>query len=122
MRPICCRAFDSSPASPRTFDSFEPFWMNQIVARIKSENWRNSDCQFSITEPPKSVEVTYDHQETGEPPCSALTALYLFLPANDWPTSVIAKIARKKRESPFSRTYRLIQAARSTYTPRRRSR
>ena len=80
---------------------------------MKSENWRNSDCQFSITEPPKSVEVTYDHQETGESPCSAWTALYAFRPANDMPTSESAKMPKKKSESPFSRTNRLIRAGRS---------
>ena len=100
MRPICCCAFDSSPASSSSFDSFDPFWTSQIVARMKSENWRNSDCQFSITAPPKSVEVTYDHQETGAPPCSAWTALYAFRPANDCPTSVSAKMREEEEREP----------------------
>jgi hypothetical protein len=30
-------------------DSGEPFWMNQTVSRMKSVNWRYSDCQFSVT-------------------------------------------------------------------------
>jgi hypothetical protein len=53
-----CFCFDSSPTSSSGFDSFDPFWTSQIVARMKSVNWRNSDCQFSSTLPPKSGEKT----------------------------------------------------------------
>ena len=61
--PSFCFSSDSRPTSSGRFDSLEPRWTSQIVARMKSENWRNSDCQFSITDPPKSVEVTYDPSE-----------------------------------------------------------
>src|SRR5215210_1216500 len=47
----------SSPASFNAFDSVEPFWTSQTVTRMKRVNWRNSDCQFSITLPPKSEET-----------------------------------------------------------------
>ena len=43
---ICCSSL-SPPSSPGCLDSVEPFWMNQTVSRMKSVNWRYSDCQFS---------------------------------------------------------------------------
>ena len=100
--PTCCCSSLSNPASPSAFDSFEPFWTSQIVAAMKSENCRNSDCQFSITAPPKLGESTYCHQERVCSPCAACSALKLCWPANDWPTSVARKIVAKKSESPFS--------------------
>ena len=79
---------------------------------MKSENWRNSDCQFSITAPPKSGEMTYDHHETG------LAVLGLVgvvrVPARErLADERDAKMPKKKSESPFSRTNRLIPAGRS---------
>jgi hypothetical protein len=47
--PISCLWSDSSPMSSGFFDSFEPRWTSQTVAMMKTVNWRNSDCQFSIT-------------------------------------------------------------------------
>jgi hypothetical protein len=61
-----------------------PFWRNQMVAPMKSANWRNSDCQFSMTLPQKWAEVTYVHHDTDVPPCVVCSALYVFCPANDY--------------------------------------
>ncbi|HET8592586.1 MAG TPA: hypothetical protein VFL56_02900, partial [Solirubrobacterales bacterium] len=38
----------SRPCLPGSFDSGEPRSTSQIVASMKSMNWRYSDCQFSI--------------------------------------------------------------------------
>ena len=76
-RPTFCCSSLSTPSSPSRDDSAEPFCTNQTVAAMKRENWRNSDCQFSITAPPKLGEVTYAHQESASPPratCSAFSA------------------------------------------------
>ena len=55
---------------------------------MKSVNWRNSDCQFSITAPPKPErEDVVDHHETGVPPCAISSALCARWPTNDWPAS-----------------------------------
>src|SRR5687767_9183109 len=54
----CCFWSDSRPASSSRLDSFEPFWTSQTVARMKVVNWRNSDCQFSITAWPNADDVT----------------------------------------------------------------
>ena len=50
-----------------------------MVAAMKSVNWRNSDCQFSMTEPQKCVERTYSHQEADGSPCCALVGVVLVL-------------------------------------------
>ena len=57
-RPTRCSSSVSSPASASRFDSFDPFWTSQIVAPMNRENCRNSDCQFSITAPQYSGELT----------------------------------------------------------------
>ena len=56
--PTFCRWSDSPPALSSSFDSGEPRWSSQTVSRMKSVNWRYSDCQFSITALPKSDETT----------------------------------------------------------------
>ena len=56
--PTFCDWSDSRPALSSGFDSGEPRCTSQTVSRMKSVNWRYSDCQFSITALPKSDERT----------------------------------------------------------------
>ena len=63
--PIFCCSSDSCPASSGFFDSVDPRWISQIVARMKSVNWRYSDCQFSITSTQKTDEATYRPSVSG---------------------------------------------------------
>jgi hypothetical protein len=49
---------EDGPSSPSSFDSVEPFWTSQMVARMNRENCRYSDCQFSITEFQKAELTT----------------------------------------------------------------
>jgi hypothetical protein len=49
---------------------------SQIVARMNSENWRYSDCQFSSIATPKLDETMNRPKEIGSPSCATRTSLY----------------------------------------------
>src|SRR3954454_2561138 len=109
-RPICCVRSSSVPISSSLEDSFDPFCTSQIVAPMNSENWRNSDCQFSISAPAKDGEITYDHHEIASAPCSARSAFSACWPATDCAPTVPTNSARKKSDSPLSRANRFTAA------------
>jgi hypothetical protein len=47
--PMRCSLSDSTPALCSSFDSGEPRWTSQTVAKRNRKNCRYSDCQFSAT-------------------------------------------------------------------------
>src|SRR6478752_5043858 len=105
-RPISCLRSSSVPISSSSEDSFEPFCTSQIVAPMNSENWRNSDCQFSINAPAKDGETTYDHLEIARVPCSARSAFSACWPAMDCAATVPTNSTRKNSDRPLSRANR----------------
>ena len=100
----------SRPASASRFDSFEPFCTSHIVAPMNSANWRNSDCQFSITAPPKSGDRTYPHQETTRSPCSPASAFVAADPRTTGRSSAPRNIAAEEERQPVLARERLILA------------
>src|SRR5215218_6412066 len=82
-RPIFCSSSSSVPSLPGSLDSGEPRWISQTVKRMKSVNWRYSDCQFSSTATPKFDEVTYEIQATASSLCVICSALNSCQPAID---------------------------------------